>query len=181
RWSRNAFLAGTVVLPSFVIVRYVSHLTAQAAKDNIARESAPGMPGMKAVFLRFAVRLRPRSEKAVATLRAAAPPETIEFARIYPHAPPGVLHERLNAPFGYKPGRWSTYRSESVDYGHYEALENANTPNAVQQKIEELVAHPARGVLVPEDAAASCGVRDQLERAILMVDFFAPYTAKVAH
>lgn len=181
RWSRNAFLAGMVLLPSFVVVRYVGQVAVEATADNMARESATGRTGAEAAFARLAIRLRPGREKEAEALRVAAPPERIDFASVYPHAPAGILRDRLDAPLGYKPGRWSTYRSESVDYGRYEALENANTPDAVRQKIQELAAHPNRGLLLPEDAAARCGVREQLERAILMVYFFAPYTAKAVN
>ena len=87
----------------------------------------------------------------------------------------------LDAPFGYKPNGYGTYLSDAVDYGYYKGLENANTPEALQKKIDELARHPERDLLIPSPSAALCSTDVRLERALITVLFFSPYLARVEH
>ena len=118
---------------------------------------------------------------AVARRRSAgAVPARIDFAAVYPgldFRPDGVL----DAPFGYKPNGYGTYLSDAVDYGYYKGLENANTPRAVERKIDELAAHPERDLLIPAPSAGLCATDARLERALITVLFFSPYLARVEH
>jgi hypothetical protein len=118
---------------------------------------------------------------AVARRRgAAAVRARIDFAAVYPGLDlrqVGVL----DAPFGYKPNGYATYLSDAVDYGYYKGLENANTPAAVERKIDELARHPERDLLIPAPSAGLCAADARLERALITVLFFSPYLARVEH
>ena len=73
----------------------------------------------------------------------------------------------MDAPFGYKPNGYATYLSGAVDYGYYKGLENANTPAAVERKIDELARHPERDLLIPAPSAGLCAADVRLERALM--------------
>ena len=151
---------------------------ARGERPTLAVESEPGKTGVRAAFARVAVKLWPASE--IEARRQAMPPERIDFQALYPGVAPELLGV-LEAPFGYRPGHWTTYHSSAVDYGYYEGPENANTPQAVERKITELAAHPERAVLLPEDSGELCDAHARLDRAVITVYFAFPYTARVSH
>jgi hypothetical protein len=68
-----------------------------------------------------------------------------------------------------------------VDYGFYEGIENANTPLAVERKIEELAEHPERDLLLPPGVEGYCGVDAGVQQQLMTALFFFPYTARVVH
>jgi hypothetical protein len=87
----------------------------------------------------------------------------------------------VEAPFGYKPNGLGSYLSSTVDYGYYEGLENANTPRAVQRKIDELAQHSRRKLVLPGGFKDICRVNAVDQRHLITMFFFFPYTARVSH
>lgn len=119
-----------------------------------------------------------------------AMPDHIDFSALYPGAdlrPNGVLM----APLGYDPQRVrSFYLSPQVDYGYYRGDENGKILESMARRIDELKAHPERGVLLPGfkvysvigDNVEDCrysdvkAARKELEKLAL-----APYWRRPAH
>jgi hypothetical protein len=112
---------------------------------------------------------------------AVMAPADIDFASIYPGLGSNQSDDVLEAPFGYKPNRVGTYHSSTVDYGYYEGVENANTPRAVQRKIDELARHPDSKLLLPNRFEDLCRVNAGVQRHLITLFFFFPYTARAAH
>lgn len=107
-------------------------------------------------------------------------PVTINFDAIYPDAGLGS-DSVVEAPFGYMPNGFATYRSQRMEYGYYEGVENANTPAAIARKIDELAEHPERDLVLPGPSRKLCSVDGQSERLLLTVLFSFPYTGRVVH
>jgi len=122
-------------------------------------------------------------EVRAAAIRAAASavPETIDFAAVYPGVDLARSGGVLEAPFGYTPNGTGTYHAATVDYGFYEGNENANTPRAVERKIEELAEHPERDLLLPPGAEGYCDVDAGMRQQLMTALFLFPYTARAVH
>jgi hypothetical protein len=110
-----------------------------------------------------------------------APPKIDIFA-LYPELDPSRSDGRFEAPFGYKPNSIGSYLSSQIEYGFYEGAENANTPAAVNRKIDELARHPERAVLIREHTSHNvCTVDASLERSVISALFLFPYEARPSH
>jgi hypothetical protein len=90
-------------------------------------------------------------------------------------------HGTFAAPFGFRPNTIGTSLTDVVDYGYYEGLENANTPNAIHRKIDELVHNPQRALLLPAHFDRLCTVDVALEQSKLSSYFGFPYSHAAAH
>ena len=119
--------------------------------------------------------------KAVRGEPATDVPARIEFASLYPGANFAGFDTVLQAPFGYKPNGLGSYLSRDVDFGFYNGIENANTPAAVQLKIDELRAHRHRMLLLPDKFYENCRVDGHFERILMTALFSFPYAARVSH
>jgi hypothetical protein len=102
--------------------------------------------------------------------------QSTELAVIYPQWKGNYL-----APFGYKPNGVGTYLSTRVDYGRYEAIENANTLAAINEKITEIRDNPAKAILLPDHYESTCEVDVPSERRYIEVLFAFPYFRRPAH
>jgi hypothetical protein len=186
RLFRNSFVVIVIVLPGYVALRYVIPLVGKTAMRAAAEDCQPEATGMRAAIARWGVRHLPAAGSEgrlaeLARLRAHAAPDEIDFGSVYPGFDLTRSHGIFEAPFGYKPNGLGSYHSSKVDYGFYEGLENANTPRAVQRKIDELAQYPERDLLLPQSSGDLCGFDVNLERQLITVLFFFPYTASVAH
>jgi hypothetical protein len=187
RLYRNSFIVAMIAIPGYTVYRGFLPRLGMAAMRTAAEETMPGVTGLRASIAEFGIRHMPASAfksawlTEMARLRVHVVPATIDFASLYPgldvSRPDGILE----APFGYKPNGFGSYHSSAVDYGYYEGIENANTPLAVQRKIDELAGHPDRDLLLPNESASLCNVDGRLRQQILSVFFLFPYTARVTH
>jgi len=123
----------------------------------------------------------PGVRAAAIRTRATAAPEAIDFAAVYPGVDLAGAGGVLEAPFGYTPNGTGTYHAATVDYGFYEGIENANTPRAVERKIEELAEHPERNLLLPSGAERYCDADAEVQHQLMTALFFFPYTAQAVH
>jgi hypothetical protein len=85
------------------------------------------------------------------------------------------------APLGYKPNGIGTYLSNRVDYGRYEGLENANTVEAIQEKLSEIRNHPEKALLLPEGFEETCRIDIPAERLEISKLFGFPYLGRAIH
>ncbi len=108
-------------------------------------------------------------------------PQAINFASVYPERANSQSDGIYEAPFGYKPNTVGSYLSDRINYGYYEALENANTPEAIRRKVSELAQHPNRSVLLGKDSMALCRVDPHMERFLISYLFVFPYDAPAVH
>lgn len=187
RLFRNTFLVAVIALPGYAVIRYLVPKVGRTAIQAAAEESVPGATGFRAAIVRFGIHYMPDSAFEYALLaelqgfRLHMVPATIDFALLYPGIDFSRFGGIFEAPFGYRPNGYGSYLSSSVDLGYYEGIENANTPRAVQRKIDELAQHPNRDLLLSHPSENLCRVDDNAERQAITVLFFFPYTARVAH
>jgi hypothetical protein len=187
RLYRNSFIVAMIVIPGYTVYRAFLPRLGVAAMQTAAEETTPGVTGVRASIAEFGIRHMPPSAFKrrwlceLARLRGHTVPATIDFASLYPGIGVPGPDGNFEAPFGYKPNGFGSYHSSAVDYGYYEGMENANTPLAVQRKIDELMQHSDRYLLLPDESASLCRVDGSLQRGLLSVFFFFPYLARVSH
>jgi hypothetical protein len=114
--------------------------------------------------------------EAIVTNPQLAAPHMIDFASIYPS-----WHGTFLAPLGYKPNGFGTYLSNQVDYGHFEGFENANTVDAIHEKLSEIKSHPEKALLLPDHFETYCQINLPAERLEISVLFAFPYFGKAVH
>jgi hypothetical protein len=68
-----------------------------------------------------------------------------------------------------------------VDYGRYEGFENANTVEAIQEKLAEIKNHPEKALLLPDHFEESCRIDVRAERLEISVLFAFPYPGRAVH
>jgi hypothetical protein len=108
-------------------------------------------------------------------------PEKADLALIYPESRRLKSDGIFEAPFGYRPNRGGVYLSPQIDYGYYHELVNADTPNAIRRKIDELGQHPQRGVLLANNFTNMCATYPGTERVFLSLLLASPYLARPTH
>jgi hypothetical protein len=183
----SSFIVAMIAIPGYTAYRGFLPRLGIAAMRTAAEETMPGVTGMRASIAEFGIRHMPASAfksarlTEIERLRVHVVPATINFFSLYPGLGVSRSDGILEAPFGYKPNGFGSYHSSAVDYGYYEGIENANTPLAVQRKIDELARHPDRDLLLPDASASLCSVDGRLQRGLLSVFFFSPYLARVSH
>ena len=186
RLYRDAFLIAMIAIPAYSFYRFFLPLIGNAAMRTAA-ESMPGEGALPSRIAQFGIRQMPYSTfktarlAELASLRLHVVPTTIDFASLYPGVDLSDSDGILEAPFGYKPNGFGTYLSSRIDYGYFDGVENANTPEAVQRKIDELVHNPDRYLLLPDQSAKLCNADGVVERHLITVFFFFPYPVRVSH
>ena len=183
----SAFIVAMIAIPGYTVCRAFLPRLGVSAMRTAAEETMPGVTGLRASIAEFGIRHMPSSDIKsrwlceLARLRVHVVPATINFASLYPGLNVSRPDGNFEAPFGYQPNGFGSYHSSAVNYGYYEGMENANTPHAVQRKIDELAQHPDRDLLLPDASASLCSVNGSLQRGLLSVFFFFPYLARVSH
>jgi hypothetical protein len=136
---------------------------------------------MLAIFVLDTLFLLPSLGKLQKIQLSVASPKIDIFA-LYPELDRSRLDGLIEAPFGYKPNSIGSYLSSQIDYGFYEGVENANTPAAVNRKIDELARHPKRAILIRENTSHDvCTVDASKERLLISSLFLFPYMARISH
>jgi hypothetical protein len=108
-------------------------------------------------------------------------PERADLTLIYRESG-GLRSDGIfEAPFGYRPNRGGVYLSPQIDYGYYDELVNAGSPDAIRRKIDQLAQHPQRGVLLTNNFTNLCSTYPGTERVFLSVLLASPYLARPAH
>jgi hypothetical protein len=100
----------------------------------------------------------------------------VEPSRIFP----GV-RGIVNAPFGYFPLGFGSWRSPSIDTGYYFILANAFMPADTERKIAELRSYPERPLLLPENEDGYCHIDPQLEARTIELLFALPWHETPRH
>jgi uncharacterized integral membrane protein len=115
--------------------------------------------------------------------RPAPPPfpYDVDISSLYrPSLTP--LNDRVfAAPFGYVPNARGAYYSSQIDYGFYDGLWDATTPDSYRTKIDELAQHPQRPVLIRHGVFGACDLQPTNNRIWISVLFTFPYTATPLH
>ena len=119
---------------------------------------------------------RAKWERALEDAEDLEVPKTVDLSAIYP-----AWHGSYLAPLGYKPNGIGTYLSNRVDYGRYEGLENANTVEAIQEKLSEIRNHPEKALLLPEGFEETCRIDIPAERLEISKLFGFPYLGRAIH
>lgn len=119
---------------------------------------------------------RAKFEKALENSQHLGIPDTIEFTITYP-----TWHGTFLAPLGYKPNGLGTYLSNQVDYGHFEGFENANTVDAIHEKLAEIKQNPEKALLLPDHFERTCQIDVPTERLEISLLFAFPYFGKAVH
>ncbi len=184
----SAFIVAMIAIPGYTVYRgFLPRLGMAAMRDGRARDHARRQrparvhrsvrhPPHAALCLQEQMALRAGEAQSSRCPRHDRLRLTLSWPR---RLAPG--RRNFEAPFGYRPNGFGSYHSSAVDYGYYEGIENANTPLAVQRKIDELMQHPDRDLLLPDASASLCSVNGLLQQQILTAFFFFPYLARVAH
>ena len=107
-------------------------------------------------------------------------PTSFNFQAFYPEIELPHSAQTLQAPFGYTPVATGLYFSSQVDLGFYVDNWNANIPDAIHHKVDELARTPARRLLLPKGWHAMCDV-NQNEAGFISILFAFPYTARAVH
>ena len=85
------------------------------------------------------------------------------------------------APFGFRPDGFGTYHSPRIEFGAYEDLIDVSTPHSVQQKVAEMSADPAKGLILPYHHDEYCRTHGGSERDYLSVLLLSPYIGTFTH
>jgi hypothetical protein len=115
-------------------------------------------------------------EERLASVHDVSLPETVDFSTFYP-----AWHGTFLAPVGYKPNGIGSYLSNQVDYGHFEGFENANTVDAIQEKLAEIKNHPEKALLLPDHLETYCKLDLAADRHEVSLEFAFPYFGKAVH
>jgi hypothetical protein len=182
KWYRGTFIVFLVVIPAiFGIWSYRSEFMRCAY--NIMRQSdsqswvGRSINYLSREYLSFASPAKQAKWKErLNSHQNVGSTEAVDLSVIYP-----TWHGGFLAPLGYKPNGFGSYLSKQVDYGHFEAFENANTIDAIREKLMEITSNPTLGLLLPEDFDATCKVDSNAEKRQLGILFAFPYFGRVVH
>ncbi len=108
-------------------------------------------------------------------------PGNSDILSLYPDGEHPARDQILLAPFGYVPDAKGFYFSPRIDYGFYDGLFDANTPEATRRKISELAQRPQARLLLWKNFEAACEVHERSERLFISILFAFPYTASAEH
>lgn len=182
KWYRSTFVVVLIVLPAlsgiwFFRTQFTTsgfNILRESNKDSRMGRSLTYLAGKYLAFSSPAKRAK--WEERLEHLKHGAVPETIDFSTVYPG-----WHGRFLAPFGYKPNGLGSYLSNQVDYGHFEAFENANSVDAIGEKLAEIKDHPEKALLLPDGFERSCQIDVPAERQEISILFAFPYFGKAVH
>jgi len=182
KWSRNAFVAISIVLAILIGLWFSLPSIASLGMSILRNSDSNSLPG-RALNLageKYIADFAPpakkdRWETRFADLRRSAMPKIIDLDSIYPS-----WHGRFRAPFGYVPNGFGTYFSDRIDYGHFDSFINARTGASVDRKIAEIEEPPQEALLVPEYFQAYCKEDVPSVRKIGILNAF-PYFGRQAH
>jgi hypothetical protein len=179
RWYKAAFVVILVILP----LRFVLPIVQKAIVDSITNTGTdPTLVSRSLIYLRreyistFASPAEKARWQSKHTNSAKIIPDKIDLAVLYP-----TSHEEFLAPLGYKPNGTGTYLSNEIDYGHFEAFENANTVVTTRTKLAEIENHPEKALLLPGGFEIFCMANVPVERHLISLLFSFPYFGKIVH
>jgi hypothetical protein len=183
KWYKALFIVVLILLPALSgtwfylpsIRRCGSNMLSESTNDSQIRRSLIYL-GQKYIAYFASPDKRAKWEETLQNAQHVRIPKAIEFSTIYP-----TWHGAFLAPFGYRPNGFGTYLSNQVDYGHFEGLENANTIEAIHEKLAEIKDHPEKALLLPNDFERSCQIDLPAERQEISVLFAFPYLGKAVH
>jgi hypothetical protein len=116
-------------------------------------------------------------ETELVSAKDAASPVRVDFSVLYPTWTGNYL-----APLGYRPNHVGSYFSDRLDYGHYLGTQDAVTPEAIAEKIDEIKDHPEKGLLLPGPFSSSyCRQNIGINRHFLSVMYAFPYWGRAVH
>jgi hypothetical protein len=186
KWFRLAFVSFAIVYPALLAaISYASPLASIAAEQ--LRDRGDGSK-LRAVFVSIAegsvehlapAARRPGLEAKLKKAERPSIPDAIDLSRTYPS-----WHGTFLAPAAYRPhgDGFGSYMSPQVEYGYYQGFENANTVEAVNQKVAELQTHPEMAVLLPGDFFEHrCTIDFASMKHGLSMNWGMPYFGKGVH
>jgi len=179
KWYKTAFIVILVILPTISVTWLYLPSVAKCAFYVLSEKKNNKLItviGHKYIELFAPPAKRSKWNNMLDSAKLTGAPRSVDLSVIYPSWNGAFL-----APFGYKPNGFGTYLSNQVDYGHYEAFENANTLDATQAKLSEIMRHTETALLLPEQFESSCKVDLSAERKEISMLFAFPYFGKAVH
>jgi hypothetical protein len=183
KWYRAAFVVILIVIPGLAclwfyrpwIMRCGVNTLSESGEDSLLRRSLTKLGHIYIVDFASPAK-RAKFENALSHAEHAPVSQAVDLATVYPS-----WHGAFLAPFGYKPNGIGTYLSKQVEYGRFEGFENANTVDAIHQKLEEIRHDPERALLLPDHFESFCQVDVPAERRQVTILFAFPYLGKAVH
>ncbi len=183
RWCRTAFLACIIIMPTIAELWLYRNLLVNVCLNNIQEGNNSEFIdemisfGQRYVAPHLSEVKRSKLQRRLEMMRLhSGVPIDVKLVEVYPEWP-----GEFAAPFGYRPNHIGTFLDSRIDYGFYEALENANTPAAVGKKINDLGRRPQDALLLPINFDDNCLVDDSGERQLISILFVFPYRARAIH
>jgi len=183
RWYTSAFVVFLIIIPSLVGFWTYLPSISRCGFNILSRSSSTSLAGRSLDYLghvyiaHFASpSKRAKWEERLASVHDAAMPEIVAFSIFYP-----AWHGTFLAPIGYKPNGIGSYLSNQVDYGHFEGFENANTADAIQEKLAEIKDHPEKALLLPDHLEIYCQLDLAAERHEVSLEASFPYFGRAVH
>jgi hypothetical protein len=182
KWYKAVFAVVLIVLPTLSGIWLYLPSIGKAGLIFLGDSSRDSLIGRSATYLgqeyltKFGTAKQKAKFEAIIANPKLVASDRIDLTNIYPS-----WHGMFLAPFGYKPNGFGTYLSNQVDYGHFEGFENANTVDAIHEKLAEIESHPERALLLPDHFETSCQINLPAERLEISVLFAFPYFGKAVH
>ena len=179
---RGAFVVTFMALSAISAIWFTRPAFLRAAYNILGESDRQSMAARSINFLgqeylSFATpAIRAKWQTRLAHIQEAPSPHAIDLSKIYPE-----WHGEFLAPFGFKPNGFGTYLSSQVDYGHFEAFENANSSDSINRKVAEIATGRERALLLPEDFQNYCAVDVHAEQLELSMLFAFPYLGHAVH
>ena len=182
RWSRLAFVL-VLMLVSWIQILWINGPTFARLGIGVVVNVDGGQLRQEvsktgnALITKFApFEKRQRWGEELKTLLDGGVPQNVDLSAIYPN-----WRGKYVAPFGYKPNGFGTDLASQVDYGRYEAMENANTPAAIADKVSEIRDNSASALLLPDNYTSLCRVDLHEARHQIETLFASPFTGSAVH
>jgi hypothetical protein len=182
RWSKLAFIVVLIVVPCTQIL-WINAPTFARLGIGVVSSGDGGQlrhevsKTGRALINKFApLEKKQKWQEELEILLNGGVPQNVDLSAVYPSWKGKYL-----APFGYKPNGFGTDLTSQIDYGRYEAMENANTPAAIADKVSEIRDTPTSALLLPDNYMSFCNVDVHEATRQIEVLFAIPFTRSPVH
>jgi hypothetical protein len=183
KWCRAAFVVVMIVVPGVTGIRSYLPLIMRCGVNILSESDGDSLLGRSLIKLghgyiaNFASPAKQaKFEDILEHAQHASVAKPVDLSILYPSSRGIFL-----APFGYKPNGIGTYLNSRVEYGHFEGVENANTPGAIQEKLQEIKQHREQALLLPDHFESLCQVDVRQEKVEISLLFAFPYFGEPVH
>lgn len=186
KWCRTAYLLFAIVYPGILSIQAYAGQMATIASEQL-RDRGDNSH-LRSILINLAERTiqhfpgpdrRSSLETKLVKAERPAVPQSFRISSVYPS-----WHGRVFAPAGYRPhgDGFGSDLSDDVDYGYFEGFENANTTDALQEKLTELKNRPGSAILLPASFFDNrCKVNPSGMRRGISLNWGFPYIGRAVH